>query len=145
MLYFAYGSNLWREQMSRRCSESREVGPGCLAGWRWIITTRGYASVVESPADHVLGTVYDLSERDVRELDRFEGVASGSYRKELLMVSCRGEEQECLVYVDPVTEEGQPKKEYFDRINAGISDAALPGEYLRRYIRPFVPPPAEKR
>jgi hypothetical protein len=36
VLYFAYGSNLWREQMTSRCPEHREVGTGCLKGWRWI-------------------------------------------------------------------------------------------------------------
>lgn len=139
MLYFAYGSNLWRQQMTRRCPEHREVGAGCLKGWRWIITTRGYASIVKSVSDYVLGTVYELSVADVLSLDRFEGVAQNYYRKEMIPVDVNGQELYCLVYIDPVTEEGEPKEEYVARINRGIQDAGFPDEYVIRYLRPFVP------
>jgi hypothetical protein len=32
-LYFGYGSNLWRDQMNRRCPENRLIGVGELKGW----------------------------------------------------------------------------------------------------------------
>ena len=144
MFYFAYGSNLWRWQMSTRCPGQREVAAGRLAGWRWIITARGYASIVRSDADYVLGTVYDLSESDVRNLDRFEGVAQGNYRKETITVDVDGRELGCLVYIDPVVREGRPKEEYIARINNGIHDAGLADDYVTRYLRPFVPACPEK-
>jgi gamma-glutamylcyclotransferase (GGCT)/AIG2-like uncharacterized protein YtfP len=125
--------------MSIRCPECREIGPGRIEGWRWIITTRGYASIVVSKSDHVLGTVYDLSKFDEQELDRFEGVANGAYRKELMPVTVGTGILRCLVYVDPVTEEGMPKEEYIARINNGIRDAGFPGEYVSSYLRKFVP------
>lgn len=132
MLYFAYGSNLWREQMAARCPEHRLVGAGRLEGWRWIITTRGYASIVVSATDLVLGMVYELSDEDVRNLDRYEG----GYRKEMLMVEADGQGLNCLVYIDLVTEAGEPHTEYITRINNGIQDAGLPEEYVSRYLRP---------
>lgn len=135
MLYFAYGSNLWRQQMLSRCPEMRTIGAGRLAGWRWIITTRGYASIVSSEDTYVLGTVYDLSETDVQNLDRFEGVAQGNYRKEMIPVEATGVEVNCLVYIDRVTEEGKPKVEYITRINNGIRDAGLPEEYVTTCMR----------
>ncbi|OJD31688.1 aig2-like protein [Diplodia corticola] len=72
-LYFAYGSNLWLDQMRRRCPSSTYLGIGRLSnnsssnntstssstnpnpnpnahpnrGWRWIINERGFANVVE--------------------------------------------------------------------------------------------------
>jgi gamma-glutamylcyclotransferase len=139
VLYFAYGSNLWRQQMTSRCPEHRERGTGSLKGWRWIITTRGYASIVVSKSDYVLGTVYELSEADLLSLDQFEGVSRGNYRKEMISVNVDGRELSCLVYIDPVIEEGAPKDEYIARINSGIKDAGFPDEYITRYIRPFVP------
>jgi hypothetical protein len=87
----------------------------------------------------VLGTVYELSEDDERCLDRFEGVENGSYRKEELGVNVNGREVNCLVYIDPVAEEGDPKEEYIARINLGIQDAGLSEEYVTRYLRPFIP------
>lgn len=45
-LYFGYGSNMWRHQMSLRCPSSKYIGLGVLNGWHWIINQRGYANVV---------------------------------------------------------------------------------------------------
>ncbi len=139
MLYFAYGSNLWRRQMTARCPEHRDAGTGKLKGWRWIITARGYASIVVSDEDYVLGTIYELSSSDERNLDRFEGVAQGSYLKVIMPVDVEGRSLGCLVYIDPVTEEGKPKEEYVSRINNGIRDAGFPADYITCYLRPFVP------
>jgi gamma-glutamylcyclotransferase (GGCT)/AIG2-like uncharacterized protein YtfP len=139
VLYFAYGSNLWRQQMKRRCPGYREIGAGRLSGWRWIITTRGYASIVLSENDYVLGIVYELTEIDEQNMDRFEGVDQGSYRKEILDIEVLGSVMSCLVYIDPVTEEGPSKEEYIDRINNGIRDAGFPVDYVERFLRPFIP------
>jgi len=139
VLYFAYGSNLWRQQMTGRCPEHHVIGTGILKGWRWIITTRGYASIAVSENNYVLGTVYELSETDLLSLDQFEGVAQGNYRKEIISVDVGGRELSCLVYIDSAIEEGAPKDEYVVRINHGIKDAEFPDEYVTRHIRPFVP------
>ncbi len=139
MYHFAYGSNLWRQQMASRCPDHRLIGTGRLDGWRWIITTRGYASIVVSEGDYVLGTVYDLSDADVRNLDRFEGVARGDYDKEMIMVKQGERALDCLVYIDPVTGEGRPQEEYIARINNSIRDAGLDADYVSHYLRPFVP------
>lgn len=138
-LYFAYGSNLWRRQMQERCPGHRLIGSGILKGYRWIITARGYANVVKSETDEVHGIVYEISESDEKHLDRFEGVHIGNYRKEILKIEIAGESRECLVYVDPVEEEGKPKREYIDRINKGIYDSRLPSDYVNHYIRKFIP------
>ena len=125
--------------MKDRCPEHRLIGNGLLKGYRWIITTRGYANIVKSVSDEVRGVVYEISESDEKSLDRYEGVQSGSYRKEMLKIEMGNESKECLVYVDPVEEEGKPKEEYVGRINKGIFDSRLPPEYIDRYIRKFIP------
>lgn len=139
MLYFAYGSNLWRQQMTTRCPGHIRICTGRLNGWRWIITTRGYASLLESDGDYVLGIVFELSDADVMKLDHFEGVADGNYRKEMICVDVSGQKLTCMVYIDAVSEEGKPIEEYVVRINSGIRDAGFPVEYVTRYLRPFIP------
>ncbi len=139
MLYFAYGSNLWREQMCRRCPEHLLLGSGSLAGYRWIITSRGYASIVASPADLVLGLVYQLSAADEQNLDSYEGVHQGCYYKKQVSVLLEGITTQCMTYLDPVTGEGVPRQEYIRRINCGIADAGLDPAYIERYLRLFVP------
>lgn len=136
---FGYGSNMWDEQMRKRCPGSRKAGFGRLRGYRWIISTRGYANVVESAEDEVEGVLFTLSPEDEAALDRFENVAAGSYRKENLPVWIDGREVTALVYVDPITHEGPPKPEYILRINAGLADAGLSADYVAKQIRKFIP------
>lgn len=138
-LHFAYGSNMWHEQMKRRCPNHRKIGNGVLRGYRWIISTRGYANIVKAKSDHVIGVIYEITESDERRLDRYEGVHNGAYQKEVMTVEVDGRSRECLVYVDPIEEEGIPKQEYIARINKGISDSKLSCEYINRYVRRFVP------
>jgi gamma-glutamylcyclotransferase (GGCT)/AIG2-like uncharacterized protein YtfP len=138
-LYFAYGSNMWQEQMDNRCPEHRYLGHGTLKDYRWIITERGYANVIKSEGDVVHGVVFLINDKDEAALDKAEGVHEGSYRKETLLVEVEGTGYQCLVYVDPVTEEGAPKEEYIDRINRAVADAELPKEYVDRHIRRFIP------
>jgi hypothetical protein len=57
----------------------------------------------------------------------------------MITVDVGGRDQSCLVYIDSVAEEGEPKEEYIARINNGIRDAGLPDEYVTRYLRSFVP------
>ena len=138
-LYFAYGSNLWEAQMKQRCPQSKKLGIARLPGYRWIISARGYANVVKSKDDEVEGVLYVMSDSDENSLDKHEGVASGSYGKATLRVAGPQEEEEALVYVDPITEEGVPRKKYIEWINSGLADAKLSAEYVSRYVRKFIP------
>jgi gamma-glutamylcyclotransferase (GGCT)/AIG2-like uncharacterized protein YtfP len=139
MYYFAYGSNLWLQQMRERCPDHRSLGMGILRGYRWIISKRGYATIIASQQDEVHGRVYELSWEDVTNLDWYEGVHEGRYRKEFLQIEADGRVYECLVYVDYVEEPGLPHREYVERINRGISDSCLPRDYILTNLRRFVP------
>ncbi len=78
-IYFAFGSNLHPPQMAERCPGSRVLHPGVLKGYRLAFSgysTRwegGVATVVAEPSSEVQGVLYDLTEEDQRNLDRFEG------------------------------------------------------------------------
>lgn len=125
--------------MHNRCPDHEEAGYGVLRGYRWIISRRGYATIVMSAGDEVHGKVYRLTESDERNLDRYEGVSEGCYRKEVLPVIMDGRSTPCLVYIDPVEEEGVAWPEYVGRINRGIADSAFSPDYVTRYLRRFIP------
>ncbi|KAH9006286.1 hypothetical protein EDB86DRAFT_3097965 [Lactarius hatsudake] len=139
-VYFGYGSNLWIDQMNRRCPDNKYIGLGVLREWCWIINQRGYANVVPSSGDYV-------------SLDKYEDVPS-SYEKKIIPLvlitrSGDGETEEkktidALVYVDVArTSRDVPKTEYIHRINMGIKDALQKGvsqSYVDKYVRPFIPP-----
>jgi hypothetical protein len=86
-LYFAYGSNLWLEQMATRCPSSYFIGRAVLPDYKWQINQRGVANVVPCAGRSVHGLVYELgSADDERRLDRSEGVRTGAYSKVALPV-----------------------------------------------------------
>jgi hypothetical protein len=86
-LYAAYGSNMDPAQMLVRCPHSPQRGTGWLEGWR--LTFGGedigwdgaLATVVEEPHARVFVVLYELSETDEKELDNWDGVSLGYYRK----------------------------------------------------------------
>lgn len=138
-LYFAYGSNMMQDQMDERCPNHKYFGHGILKGFRWIITKRGYANIIKSEADEVHGVVYRIDEEDEAALDKAEGVHMGLYWKETHRVEIEKTDYPCFAYVDPITAEGSPMDEYVSRINNGVADAKLHPEYVKRYIRKFIP------
>ena len=140
-MYFAYGSNLSISQMDRRCPDNIALDIGRLNGYRWIISNRGYANVIESENDYVLGRIYKINNIDEAHLDKDEGVKllNSGYDRTTLPIIVDGVSYDCLVYVDPIVKEGPPKKEYIDRINSGITDSKFPDQYVEKYIRGKIP------
>ncbi|KAI9857584.1 MAG: hypothetical protein M1813_008176 [Trichoglossum hirsutum] len=153
-LYFGFGSNMWLDQMKRRCPGSPYVGIAILEGWKWIINRRGYANVVRSDGDIVYGLVYELSGVDEGVLDRCEGVPY-MYTKEIHQIELfrkgmglpgegsKGEAVSGLVYVDVKRVlEGDPQEEYIGRMNMAIEDVlkvGVPQWYIDKYIRKSIP------
>ena len=79
MLYFAYGSNLNRAAMQRRCPQARAVGPGVLERHRFFIGIDGWGSVRPSPGDAVHGVLWAVTPRDIAALHAYELLHTGLY------------------------------------------------------------------
>jgi hypothetical protein len=83
--YFAFGSNMWLQQMAERCPGSTFVGRATLPGYRWQINERHVANIVkvddEHTTDAVEGLVFSITEKDRRTLDRKEGIKLGVYER----------------------------------------------------------------
>ncbi|KAF5331168.1 hypothetical protein D9619_005355 [Psilocybe cf. subviscida] len=150
-IYFGYGSNLWLDQMKRRCPRSKYIGVGVLQDWKWIINVRGYANIIPSIGDIVYGLMYELTEQDEHDLDTYEGSAYSKLNLDVKQnasdpLSTPGGVISALVYVDVVrkSESPDPKTEYIYRMNKGIEDAlaqGVPKEYIEKYLRAFIPAP----
>ncbi|EKM82448.1 hypothetical protein AGABI1DRAFT_117923 [Agaricus bisporus var. burnettii JB137-S8] len=151
-IYFGYGSNMWIDQMDRRCPENKYLGIARLADWKWFICEKGYANVVRSPGDEVWGLVYEISEADEQKLDGYENVPD-NYHKQYHTVTvfdkkhkaegAAGAATLALIYVDVErTKESSPKTEYIYRMNMAIADAlkeGVPEAYIKKYLRAFIP------
>src|SRR2546429_9638317 len=70
-----------------RCPHSPQRGTGWLEGWRLTFGGEDIgwdgapATVGESPGSRVFVVLYDVSEGDEKELDNWDGVNLGYYRK----------------------------------------------------------------
>ena len=73
MFYFAYGSNLNRKQMKRRCKDSRFIKKIILNNY--ILTFRskyGAADIEKKRGKKVYGALYNISKSDEKKLDIYE-------------------------------------------------------------------------
>jgi len=137
--------------MHVRCPEHTYVGKGVLKGYKWVISTRGYANVIPAGGEadpeerETYGVVYTLTTGDMASLDRYEGVSliPPAYLKVTMDIEMYedggGAVLPCLVYVDPRLGLGVAHDEYVERINHGLKDAELPESWVKKVIRKWIP------
>ncbi|MET0744141.1 MAG: gamma-glutamylcyclotransferase family protein [Microvirga sp.] len=133
-LFFAYGSNMDIGAMARRCPASRAIGRAKLMGFRFIISTDGYATVIRERGAAVWGIGWDLALADVPPLDRYESLSTGLYSKMVQPVLTDQGARRCLVYIGRSTRPGPPKPGYAEGVAAAAADAGLPADYLRELM-----------
>lgn len=132
-LYFAYGSNLNEEHMARRCPQARKVGRFILPNAELVF--RGVADVVYHPVERCPGGLWRITRECEEELDHYEGVAGGLYRKLNLVIKRRGHDPEdVLVYVMNSRGIQPPYDSYLGIIEQGYRDFGLDLAYLGRAV-----------
>jgi len=133
LIYFAYGSNMIKKQMKSRCPGSELMGIAVLAGYRFMINSRGVATIVEDPVLSVHGMLWRISEENERALDRYEGVANGVYVKKNVAVMPTTEHAEplrAMAYIASDSRPGTARGGYL----LGIIDAAERYAYPEKYV-----------
>lgn len=130
-LYFAYGMNMDEARMHGRCPGATLIGPAVLPHHRFIINLRGVATVVPEVGASVYGLLWRLTANDIAELDRFEGVASGYYRRAVKDVTTS--DHSCVhvdIYVADDATPGEPRAGYLERILAAADRWQFPAVYM---------------
>src|ERR1700730_15310057 len=117
-LHFAYGSNMSRALMRRRCPGARALGPARLDGWRFVIMRGGYASIVPEPGGAVHGVVWSLTPRDLAAPNAYESRHRGLYGTRVVPVVMVGRRRSALVYVAPGRVRGRPQPGYQELVVA---------------------------
>jgi hypothetical protein len=146
-LYAAYGSNMDPAQMLARCPHSPQRGSGWLEGWR--LTFGGedigwdgaLTTVVEDPAQRVFVVLYDVPEIDEKELDTWDGVTLGYYRKLKVRVQTLDGDALAWLYVLDAYEGGLPSARHISILVDSATKAGAPDDYVRWLrTRPCNPP-----
>jgi gamma-glutamylcyclotransferase (GGCT)/AIG2-like uncharacterized protein YtfP len=135
-LYAAYGSNMDSAQMSERCPHSPQHGSGWIEGWR--LTFGGeelgwegaLATVVEDDAERVFVVLYDVADVDEAELDRWDGLTLGYYRKLRVRVQTLDGDVAAWLYVLNGYEGGLPSARYLGILADAAEQAGAPADYV---------------
>ncbi len=133
--YFAYGSNMSRAAMRRRCPKAVAVGRAWLDRWRFALCAAGYATVVPAPGHRVHGVLWRISLRDLAALNAYEAVDSGLYVRRMLPVRCGGALRPALLFVAHRRTPGRPRPGYGPLVAAAARDWQLPTDYVRSLER----------
>ena len=136
--YFAYGSNLLRQQMIERTGSLPESHTACLKDFRFVFRKLGlnevYADIVPSSGSTVRGVVYLCSNQALMQLDFFEGVAADCYRRILVQVATDdGQPLWAVAYRGGRAfsdEEGKPSQDYLNRVLCGAREHQLEKDYI---------------
>jgi cation transport regulator ChaC len=143
VLYFAYGSNMWRQQMTERCPDHECQGVAVLKDHALCfprsspIRLCGVAGLVAQSGAEVWGVVYSLSARDLEALDKREGydpaisAEENRYNRRTVSVLMDNEARDCLTYFAR-DEPGRhvPSAAYMQAILTGAEESGLPAEYV---------------
>lgn len=124
-VYFAYGSNLNKEQMAKRCPAARPYSRGQLEGYQ--LEWRGVLTVVRSSNALVEGGLWITTAECEAALDRREGYPY-LYRKEYVWVRLPGLPSQVLAYVYIMNrgQEAFPSAGYLEACLQGARDWGIP-------------------
>ena len=130
--YFAYGSNMAKEQMASRCPGSRLAGRARLLAHSFLINERGVASVAPAQGCVTQGLLWTVTPADEKILDGYEGVAGGHYLKKVVAVHPvdSSEAVQAVIYVASNNRPGVPRPGYLEKIIPAACECGFPPEYV---------------
>lgn len=130
--YFAYGSNMDEEQMASRCPGAEMLAKVTIPDHRFALDEAGVATILPAKGNHVEGLLWSVTPEDVKNLDRYEGVAVGCYRKETLPIDDYKPGCVALVYLS--NRDLTPRRErsgYMERIIQAAFDHRFSESYIQ--------------
>ena len=131
-LYFAYGSNLSFEQMKARCPSAEFVGLSNLRNFEFFIDARGVASLRPSFVSTARGFLWNIEdEKDWQNLDIYEGISSGFYKRLPVEASIHNKQVKSEVYIASNATSGRPRSGYQEKIVKSV--ISLKSFYKKKY------------
>ena len=127
-LYFAYGSNLNKEQMSSRCPNAKPLGKLMLADWRLVF--RGVADIEPCEGAILPIGLWAITDKCELALDVYEGYPR-LYGKRYFNI--KGERY--MTYTMNHDGISPPNQSYAKTIRDGYNDFLLPTTFLDEAIK----------
>ena len=137
-IYIAYGSNLNIGQMRHRCPDARLLTTGFLKNWTLDFRgskTGSYATIHRQKDSLVPVALWEISARDEKYLDRYEGFPRFYQKQNVYAFTSNGKKIKGMVYVMRSDARlGQPSDYYIETIRQGYIDTGLDSDYLDSFI-----------
>lgn len=138
-LYFAYGSNLLRKQMTARCPQADYQGIGWIRGWRFEYDgglNEGWqdlpvGNIVPGRHERVWGVLYLVNEMDIQRLDGFENIPRDYQHRLIPVHKSNGKTVKAFVYTRSARPIGQPSAMYRKVVVNGAVEDGLPATYIQ--------------
>lgn len=119
MLYFSYGSNLYVPRFEFRCGPVTKIQNYQLPDYKLVFNTgneyASFANIVPCKGSIVSGVIYDITPEQEYQLDIYEGVAAGCYKK--VWLPWQKEGLLCYIGLRPCNE--PPQADYLAYIYKG--------------------------
>ena len=135
MLYFAFGSNLHKKQMKRRCKDSKYIGCYTLKNYKLSFRTGNYsrgimragvADIEKKKNSKVLGAIYRISKKDEKKLDVYEDFPKLYIKKYFRFFG----KKVMFYYMPKKTKHIPPSKRYLNLIIRGYKDCGYKNNYI---------------
>ena len=132
MDYFAYASNLSREQMRKRCPDAKPKFSAVLPNYKLVFSGwsrewhGGTATIQPFRGTKVVGAVYEISEKDLQKLDRLEDYPNTYTHANVMVFNEDDIAVKAVTYIKSrQADEGKPSPEYLAIIRQGYKDWEL--------------------
>jgi gamma-glutamylcyclotransferase (GGCT)/AIG2-like uncharacterized protein YtfP len=138
MLYAAYGSNLNKYQMLWRCPGASKAGTAVIKGYRLMFKgsrSGAYLTIEKAKGCEVPVGLWNVTESDIKNLDRYEGYPNFYYKKTFVAECSDGKRHRIFAYI--MHEErplGIPSQYYVDVCTEGYGDFGFDLDVLKDAI-----------
>tara|TARA_B100000929_G_scaffold44760_1_gene31810 strand:- start:1827 stop:2252 length:426 start_codon:yes stop_codon:yes gene_type:complete len=130
MLYFAFGSNLYKKQMKRRCKDSKYICCHKLKNYKLVFRHfflgGGVADVERKKNSTVLGAIYEISKQDEKKLDVYEDFPVVYIKKYFKFLG----RKVMFYYMPKKIKPNAPSKRYLSLIIKGYKDCGYKNNYI---------------
>ena len=127
MLYFAYGSNLNRKQIKRRCKNSRFISRHILKNYQLVFRSKyGAADIQRKKGSSVLGAIYDINKVDEKKLDAYEEFPKVYVKKYFKILG----KKVMFYYMFNKTRQTEPSRRYLSSIIQGYKDCGYKDSHI---------------
>ena len=127
MLYFAFGSNLNRKQIKRRCKNSRFISRHILKNYQLVFRSKyGAADIQRKKGSSVLGAIYDINKADEKKLDAYEEFPKVYVKKYFKILG----KKVMFYYMSNKTKQTEPSRRYLSSIIQGYKDCGYKDSHI---------------